>query len=97
MTCQTNTMCAAGAGKCFSSGLIAAHAVAVARLSPTRYTLRALAGHPLRHTRRRLVMAGLVPATAEMVDLDNYGRPMAPRTPADAANIALSFPVTTEE
>lgn len=49
-TCQTNTMCAAGAGKCFSSGLIAAHAVAVARLSPARYTLRDQAAHPPHHT-----------------------------------------------
>jgi len=54
-------------------------------------------GHPLRPTHHRLEMAALVPANAETVARDSYGRSMVRVSPAGAANTALSFPATTEE
>lgn len=92
-----NTTSAAGVVKCSSSGLIAVRTVAEVSSSPTRFMLRELAAHPLRPTRRRPVMVELVPATEETAGRDRCGRPMGRRTPANAANIALSFPVTTGE
>lgn len=98
MTCQTNTMCAAGAGKCFSSALIAAHTAEAVSSSPTRFMLRELADRPLRPMSHRPVMAALVPATnPETVGQDRCGRSLARVSVADAANTALSFHAITGE
>lgn len=93
-----NITSAAGVGKCFSSGLIAAHTAAAVSSSPTRFMLRDLAAHPPHHTHHRPVMAALVPATnTETGAQDSCGRFMARASPADAANTALSFPAITGE
>ena len=95
--CQTNTTSAAGVGKYFLSNPIAVFAAAAVRLSPTRYTLRELAVHPLHHTHRKLVMVGLEPDTAETEGQERCGRSLARVSVADAASIALNFPVITGE
>lgn len=88
---------AAGVGKCFSSGLIAAHTVAAVSSLPTRFMRRDQAVHPPHHTHHRPVIVWVVQGTVGMAVLHTCGRPMARRTPVDAASTALSFPVTTGE
>ena len=97
MTCQTNTMCAASAGKCFSSGLIAVHTAAAVSSLPTRFMLRDQAAHPPHHTHHRPVIVWVVQGTVGMAVRDRCGHSMARVSPADAANTALNFPATTGE